>query len=140
MPDVAQARPVTNGVLAALEAATEHPVGDHTAPAVTTGPYTILYSIPGGALDGSFGAPHEMGVFRYQVDSHNRARDGAEWLADENRAALLERGFAIAGWRAFQVDIIPGGPVNEGRDDTNELALWVVRDDVTVHVTTRRSS
>lgn len=135
MPDVAQARPVTDGVLAALDAATAHPVGDHTAPAVTSGPYTILYSIPGGSFDGSMGGPHEMAVFRYQVDSHNRSRDGAEWLADRNRTALLTGDFTVDGWRIMYVDITPGSPMNEGRDDENELPLFVIRDDVAVQVT-----
>lgn len=143
MPDLVVAQlPITDAVVAALEDATSHPVGDADAvdfagdPIDTTGAYTLVTPIPGGAFDGSFGEPHEMAIFRYQVDSYNRNRRGCEWLADRNRAGLLTATFSIDGWKVMHVDQPGvGGVENAGRDDTHTLPLFVCSDDFAVQVT-----
>ena len=136
MPDVVERSPITASVIATVEAATSHPVGDDDAPDDTSGPYTIVRPLPGGMFDGSLAGPHEMAVFAFQVESYNRARAGCEWLADRNRAALLASFVQPDGWRVMHVDQPGvGGVDNEGRDEENELPLFACRDDFTVQVT-----
>lgn len=136
MPDVAKRAPITELVLAAVAAASDLPVGDHDAPDDTSGGYSIVYALPGGVFDGSQGGPHEMATFAYQVDSYHRTRRACELLVDRNRAALLALRGSADGWHVMYVDQSGvGGVDNEGRDETNELALFCCHDDFAVQVT-----
>lgn len=80
--------------------------GDGEAPADRTTPYHVLYVIPGGTLDGSWGNPHEEMDVVVQVNSVGGTREQAQLAQTEVRAALVGRtssGYtnAIAGdgWR-----------------------------------------
>lgn len=79
-------------------------MGDHEAPPDTplltasatelrrAFPYSVLYSIPGGLLDGPpLGAPAVDAIFVYQVSSIGLRRDQADWMADTVRRTLLSR-------------------------------------------------
>ncbi len=132
---VVATEPVTSAVIATLATGTGHPVGDHAPPRPsvansdpTRGRYSIVWSIPGGSVDGTWANPHEEATLVYQVDSVGRSRQQCQWLADRNRQVMLDR--TASGWlhpitgSSFTVIYrnhqVVGAPENEGRDETGQ--------------------
>lgn len=142
MPDVAATEPVTDAVLAAVAAASKWPVGDGTTqdasgdPIDTSDGYSIVYATPGGNFDGSMAYPHEDATIPYQVKVIGRTRGQCQHIADLNRAHLLTPGSVTpSGWKVMFVEQrVVGGPVFNGRDDTNR-DTWELDDIFYVQIT-----
>jgi len=112
---LASARAVTDGVLAALDAAGLL-VGDATAPAAggwqgAAGqsqftPYVVVHPLPGGRLAGTIAHPNETAKLVFQVTAWGSTREQAEWAADGARSALLASGAVTeAGRSVFSVTV-----------------------------------
>jgi hypothetical protein len=140
---------VTTALIALLAAQTGVPVGDHSTedtngtPIDTSGMYLVVHRIDGGAVDGSFGDPHQDVTLVYQVDSHGRSRPQAEGLARKVTGIMTdmaaggghEHTLTGSGWAAgLRTRQTTGRPENEGVD-ADLLPLWTQRErfEVTVH-------
>lgn len=112
---VAAAEQVTDAVIATLEG-DGHPVGDHDAPADTTGRYTIVTHIRGGGFEGSQAFDHEMATLGFQVESYGRSRRQCQHLADVNRLLLVTPGDVVpVGWKVMYAwSTGAGGVDNDG--------------------------
>jgi hypothetical protein len=128
-------RPVLDATLTMLETL-GRPVGDHEAPADTSGLYHVLWGVDGGQVDGAEGEPHEQGVVVVQVDSSGHSRQQAQWGASRVARAMVERtpdggwthAITVPGWSVSYRDWqIVGQPEAEGRDETGNQ-LFTVRD------------
>lgn len=91
--------PITDALVAFLAAQTGRPVGRATAPLVDgvpadleSGPYAIVYQLPGGDTWGPFlSGPDEGAQLPYQVTSVGKRSDQADWMADRVRRAMVGR-------------------------------------------------
>ena len=134
--------PVTTALIATLSSGVGWPVGDHApplptvaTPTPTAGRYVIVYSTPGGSLDGSMGSPHEMATLVFQVDSSGRSRSQCQWLADRVRQVMLDRTatgwlhpITVSGWVvAYRNQQTVDSPQDEGRDNEG-TSLWTCRE------------
>lgn len=94
---VPQRRKLTSALKALLEEKTGRSVGVGSAPRNTDNlqeelPYIVIYPIAGTLYSGSaFCGPQEDVRFDYQIDSHGKRDDQAEWLADLVRETLIDR-------------------------------------------------
>lgn len=111
----------TEGVIAALEAEAQFPVGDHKAPdgggRQTDGSfdkYVVVYRIPGGSRGGNLDGAYGDAELIYQVTCVGSSARQAEWLADRVDEALLG-GVSVSGRR---VRVIPhDNPAGAREDD-----------------------
>lgn len=137
MKTITTSRPHSAGVLAALET-TGKPVGDGVAPDGAAPPYTVLYDIPGGSIDGTMGDPDADAIWAYQVTSIGATADQARWMADKNTVALSGGTeldpvvLAVTGRRVKRNERV-GGPGGIRRDDDlgkpilfSHVAIWHV--------------
>ncbi len=139
---------VTSAVITMLGTATGLPVGDHGTegldgqPIDTSGRYLVVHRIPGGAVTGSFGDPHQDVTLVYQVDSHGRSRPEAEGVARLVVAAMTDiaatgghtHTLAGTGWGGgLRERQTTDQPVPEGVDEQG-TALWAQRERFTVQV------
>jgi hypothetical protein len=143
MSAVIDTQPVTSALLAMLQGATDYPVGDHDAPKPsvgfpepTSGRYSVLHGIEGGASLGTLGEPDSEAVLVYQVNSYGRSRAQCEWMASRVRSVMLSR--AVSGSFTYAIPVVGwvvsnrakqtyDFPTNEGRDDQG-TDLWACRD------------
>lgn len=128
MPNVIAVEAVTNGIITAVDAAHDWPVGDHSTVGIdgtvidTSEAYSLVYMLPGGTLDGSQAHPHEMATIPCQITHVGRVRKQAQRLADLTRAHLLTPGAVTAvGWKIIYVDQrVVGAPTFTGRDGSDD--------------------
>ncbi len=142
MSPVVATEPVTTALIATLATGTASPVGDHDAPRPTNavpdptrGRYLVVWQVPGGGVEGTWGNPHDMATFVYQVDSHGRSRQQCQWLSDRVRQVMLDRTasgwlhpITVPGWDlAYRNQQTLDMPENAGRDETGQ-DLFVCRE------------
>jgi hypothetical protein len=106
---VAVVRPVTAGVIAALEA-TGRKAGDGRKPDATAAPYMVV-RVGTARLDGSMLAPFEDGVHRVTVVSVGVDQHGAEWMRDLARPILLDPDLLIEGHAVARAELVVGREV-----------------------------
>lgn len=132
---VAAFRPVTDAVIAALEAAPNLPaVGDGKTPANPGQTYIVVHPV-GGMLTGPSGDPHADGRPEIQVSSWGQVRAQAEETRDRARAVLLTYGvLQVDGQDASWVELLSSSEAR--RDDTTgSPALWHAADVFRIHTT-----
>lgn len=91
--------PITNALVALLEAQTGRPVGRGSAPLaggvvadLEDGPYAIVYQLAGGSTWGPMlYGPDEASQLPYQVTSVGKRGDQADWMADRVRQVMVGR-------------------------------------------------
>jgi hypothetical protein len=121
---VAAARPHTDGVEAALEAAGLL-VGRGRQPAGSGWQgqegasdflaYVVLYPSP-GATDGNVADPHEYLDYSFQTTCVAASQEGAEAVADLVKTALVGQTVTVTGRACYPVYAVADPPVR--RDDT----------------------
>jgi hypothetical protein len=119
-----------------LATQTSAPVGDGEKPPTASGwqgapgqsefvAYTVVHSIPGGALDGPLGDPHADSALIWQIDTYGATQLASETLGDLVLGALLVAGrppLVIAGRRVLSIALeTPGGGA---RQDPDEPSIW----------------
>lgn len=93
--------------------------GDYLTP-----PYSVLYKITGGTLDGPLDAPEDDGELTYQVTSVGFTREQAEAQADLVRTALISS-LLVVDNREIQ-RVVPDPPAGVMRDDdATPPRFWV---------------
>ncbi len=102
---------------------TGRPVGDGVAPAGSP-PYSILWDLPGGALDGPVGDPNADLDMPFQVTCVGRVADEARRMADKVRLALLTSAVVVSGRAVMRVAPDGGLGSVERDDDTGGPPLW----------------
>ncbi len=118
-------RLLTNAVLTKLKTNSgSFKIGDGQAPADTTRPYAVLYSLDENERDGDMATIDVTGWFEYQITSVGDTREQAEWLADLLRtlilaAKLTPSGFVMFPWR----NVVTNLPE---RDDDEQPPLFYV--------------
>lgn len=98
---IADPRTHTDAVVAALDAATTHPVGDAVTPA--TFPHLVVWPFDGGEVDGSLGAPDDYVTMLFQVTCASRDRRQCQWLQHLARQTLLAQTLSVTGRGLFRV-------------------------------------
>lgn len=99
-------------------------VGDGEKPDTTDkGGYVVVYSLPGGTLDGPLDDPDDDASVPYQFTSVGRTRSECEWVADTARLRILTATLAIGPTRKVinvRQDFV-GGAI---RDDDVKPSVW----------------
>ena len=124
----------TDAVIAAVDDAVSVPVADIPAEAA---PYVAVYSIAGGALDGSLAAPDDDVRFPVQVTCVGRHRKEAQYLQAAVRVALLDdSNVTVAGRSVMRVVLEqPSGVTRDDDVGEREGRRWFTTDVFHVHTT-----
>jgi hypothetical protein len=136
---VAAVRPVTDAIIALLDAADGVPaVGDGRTPDGAGQTYIVVQPV-GGILTGPSGDPFADGRPEVQLTSWGLHRRMAEETRDRVRAALLVYGaLTVDGYDASWVELL--GSTGVRRDDTTgSPSLWQAVDTFRIHTTPHAS-
>lgn len=146
MSTAIERRLVTDRLLAVLAEATGRAVGDNEPPVDgAVAPWTVLFSLNGGAWEDSLLNPERDANFVYRVTSVGESRASAEWMGDAVREVMVgidpETGVRLwpivdpeAGVVVASVDMAgpPAGAEAVGESTTR---TWNVTEDYLVMVT-----
>lgn len=122
----------TNAIIARLEDQTTRPVGDAQAPADTTRPYTVVYSLDDDPGEASQTDPHMVANPAFQVTSVGDTRDQAQWMQKQARDALLGWVPIVTGYRSGPVEGLLSGRIQ--RDPDIEPPLFSAVDRFTFRI------
>ena len=114
-------RLLTNAVLAAART-TGRTIGDAQAPATSTRPFGVVYSLYVAERDGPMSDDTADGWWQYQVTSVGDTREQAQGLADELEAAILRTSLSATGYVVGPVKRAERFPVE--RDDDVQPPLF----------------
>ncbi len=121
--NVHAARPLTDVIVFTLQSA-GLVVGDAVRPsaATATAGYVVVYSLPGGSIDGTLGAPNDDASVMYQLTSVGADRRQCEWVADRARQVILSAVMPLTDRiiSPVMVDML-GGTI---RDDDIQPPVW----------------
>lgn len=135
MVTVYQSRPITDAVLASLNAGGilvgdgVKPVGggwSGTAGASTFVPYIVLYSMPVGTIDGPLMDPQADVEARYSINAVGMSRKQTDTLADKARIVMLSTAVNVTGRTVLRIAWLT--QVGIGRDDESDPPIWVAAD------------
>lgn len=135
---IPSAKPVTDALIALVDAATAGPVGDGDLPTAGDPPFSVVYTLPGGDSWGpDYTAPQAAAVLAYQITTVGVSRAQAELHADLVRHALLDRDadgafltpMPVAGLVVLDRELVAYGGVTADRGAFN------IADTVQIHVT-----
>lgn len=136
--------PLTQALASVLASATSRPCGVAVLPRAEGGepaafPYLILDSLPGEFSGPAFSDWHADAAWAYQVTSVGERADQVQWLADQVRSALFDRGpggwrtgIAVPGMRVIDRELtadMGGDPVDGSR---GSIVTYVQRFTLTV--------
>lgn len=129
MTDVIEQDPHALAIIARLEAATLI-VGDGEAPLDEDGekippPYSVLYMLPGGEVDGSAASPDSDGDIRFQLTHVGRLPAEARWQADRAGAELVGHPLVVPGRSVRRVRPLEASNRVERDDDVTPPLFYV---------------